>query len=249
MKKTVALELHKENIAVVTMQDTANRNIFSDALIHELIETLDELENKHKPSVMVLKGLPDVFSGGAEKETLIGLSEGRIHVKDLIISERLLNTPFPVIAAAEGHAVGGGLVMAVCCDIVIASMESRYGAVFMNMGFTPGMGCTTLLSDLVGPYIANEMMLTGKRFKGRELAAKGTNINYILPKAEVMDKAMDIALQISEKNIESVYLLKYALSAGKKKLLIDARVQEDFMHRLSFGFPETKETIKNFYAD
>jgi polyketide biosynthesis enoyl-CoA hydratase PksI len=249
VKKTVDLELHNDNIAVVTMQDTESRNVFSDALIHGLIDALDELENNHKPAVMVLKGLPDVFSGGAEKETLIGLSEGRIHVKDLIISERLLNTPFPIVAAAEGHAVGGGLIMAVCCDIVIASMESRYGAVFMNMGFTPGMGCTTLLQYLVGPYIANEMMLTGKRFKGRELAAKGTNINYILPKANVMDKAMDIALQISEKNIESVYLLKYALSAKKKKLLIDARVQEDFMHRMSFGFPETKETIKNFYAD
>ncbi len=249
MKKTVTLELLENNIALVTMQDTEHRNIFSDSLIHGLIDALDELESKHNPSVMILKGLPDVFSGGAEKETLIGLSEGRIHVKDLIISERLVNTPFPVIAAAEGHAVGGGLIMAVCCDIVIASMESRYGAVFMNMGFTPGMGCTTLLRELVGPYIANEMMLTGKRFKGRELSAKTTNINYILPKAQVMDKAMDIALQISEKNIESVYLLKYALSARKKKLLIDARVQEDFMHRLSFGFPETKETIKSFYAD
>ncbi len=249
MKKTVTLELLENNIALVTMQDTEHRNIFSDSLIHGLIDALDELESKHNPSVMILKGLPDVFSGGAEKETLIGLSEGRIHVKDLIISERLVNTPFPVIAAAEGHAVGGGLIMAVCCDIVIASMESRYGAVFMNMGFTPGMGCTTLLRELVGPYIANEMMLTGKRFKGRELSAKATNINYILPKAQVMDKAMDIALQISEKNIESVYLLKYALSARKKKLLIDARVQEDFMHRLSFGFPETQETIKNFYAD
>ena len=136
MKKTVTLELLENNIALVTMQDTEHRNIFSDSLIHGLIDALDELESKHNPSVMILKGLPDVFSGGAEKETLIGLSEGRIHVKDLIISERLVNTPFPVIAAAEGHAVGGGLIMAVCCDIVIASMESRYGAVFMNMGFT-----------------------------------------------------------------------------------------------------------------
>ncbi len=248
MKKTVDLVLREENIAVVTMQDTDTRNIFSDALIHGLIEAVDELENKHKPSVMILRGLPDVFSGGAEKETLIALSEGRIHVKDLLISERLVNTPFPVIAAAEGHAVGGGLLIAACCDIVIASMESRYGAVFMNMGFTPGMGCTTILSELVGPYIANEMMFTGKRYKGKELAGKGTNLNYILPKTEIMDKAMDIALQIAEKNIESVYLLKYALSAKKKKLLIDARLQEDFMHRLSFGFPETKKTIQDFYA-
>jgi len=249
VKSPVALELRENSIALVTMQDTEGKNVFSDRLIGALLEVLNDLEEKHRPTVMILRGLPEVFSAGAEKDTLIGLAEGKLHVKDLLISERLVNTQFPVIAALEGHAIGGGLVMAACCDVVVAAMESRYGAVFMNMGFTPGMGCTTLLQELVGPYIANEMMFTGKRFKGRELAGRGTNMNYILPRDEVMRKAMDVALQIAEKNIESVYLLKYALSARKKKLLIDARVQEDLMHRLSFGFPETKETIKNFYAE
>jgi polyketide biosynthesis enoyl-CoA hydratase PksI len=149
----------------------------------------------------------------------------------------------------EGHAMGGGLVLALCCDIVVASRESRYGAVFMNMGFTPGMGCTTLLQELVGPFIANEMMYTGKRFKGSELEKKSTNINYILPKADVMKKARDIALQISEKNVRSLQLLKYTMSAEKRKLLIQARLQEDMMHEISFKLPETKQKIKDLYAD
>ena len=139
--------------------------------------------------------------------------------------------------------------MALCCDIIIAARESRYGSVFMNMGFTPGMGCTTLLPELVGPYIANEMMYSGKRFRGKELAEKNTNINYIVPRAEVMKTARNIALQIAEKNIKSLYLLKYTLSARKKKLLIDARLQEDMMHQLSFGFPETKQIIESFYVE
>ncbi len=73
----------------------------------------------------------------------------------------------------------------------------------MQLGFTPGMGSTTLLPELVGPFIASEMMFSGKRFKGNELSGKSTNINYILPKEEIMPKAEDIALQISEKNIKS----------------------------------------------
>ena len=117
------------------------------------------------------------------------------------------------------------------------------------MGFPPGMGCTTLLPELVGSYVANEMMFTGKRFRGKELAEKGTNINYILPRERVFPKARDIALQIAEKNIQSIHLLKYALSARKKKLLIDARLQEDMMHRLSFAFPETRATIERFYVE
>ncbi|MAG13734.1 MAG: enoyl-CoA hydratase [Spirochaetales bacterium] len=249
MSKIVTLDVRSDGIAEVTMHDSERKNIFSEELIDGVIEAIDELEEKYQPPVMILKGLPDVFSGGGEKQTLLDLADGKLAVKDLLVSEKIINTSFPVIAAMEGHAVGGGLVMAVCCDIVIASRESRYGAVFMSMGFTPGMGCTTLLQELFGPYIANEMMLTAKRFKGRELVEKNTNINYILPKEQVVPKALDVALQIAEKNVKSVYLLKYALSARKKKLLIDARLQEDYMHRISFGFPETKEIIKSFYVE
>jgi polyketide biosynthesis enoyl-CoA hydratase PksI len=249
MKPAVDLEILNSGVAVISMQDTEQNNIFSDSLINGIISTIDRLEKEVKPPVAILKGIPNVFSGGADKETLLGLAEGKLLVKDLLISERLVNAEFPVIAAMEGHAIGGGLIMAVCCDIVIAAAESRYGTVFMNMGFTPGMGCTTLLQDMVGPYVANEMMFTGKRFKGSDLVQMGTNINYILPKEKVMPKAIDIAKQIAEKNKDSLYLLKYSLSARKKKLLIDARVQEDLMHRISFGFPSTKTTIKNFYVD
>ena len=63
-----------------------------------------------------------------------------------------------------------------------------------------------------------------------------------------MRKAEDIALQISENNIKSIYLLKNTLSAKKKKLLIEARLQEDLMHRISFAFPETKATIQDFFS-
>lgn len=246
MKKRIIIE-YKDDIASLKMNDEDKKNVFANDFIDELIEGLNEIEKK-EPKVMILYGLEDVFSSGAEKQNLVDLSEGKVHVKDLVISERLVGTPFPIIAAMEGHAVGGGFVMAACCDIVIAAQESRYGVVFMNLGFTPGMGCTKLLSGLVGTYLANEMMFTGKLYKGKELTGKGTNINYILPKAEIKAQAESIAARIGEKNKQSIYLLKYALSAEKKKLLIEARVQEDFMHRLTFPLPETKKAIEELYG-
>lgn len=248
MSGRVDLKVRENGVAVLSMNDVERNNIFADDFIHELVSALDHLE-ENPPRVCILRGLPGVFSGGAEKKNLVDLCEGKVHVKDLVISEKLVHSSFPVIAAMEGHAVGGGLVMGLCCDMIIAARESRYGVVFMSLGFTPGMGCTKLLSEMVGPYIASEMMLTGKKFKGKELAEKGTNINYILPKDQVMSKAEDLAAQIAEKNPKSVALLKYALSAPKKKLLVDARLQEDFMHKLSFGFPETRKTVEEFYAE
>lgn len=247
MSEKIVIRTSDEGIAYLQMNDIEGKNIFRDDFLDELLKGLDTI-SEIKPKVLILHGLDDVFSGGAEKELLIDLCDGKIKVKDLLVSEKLVNLNFPVIAAMEGHAVGGGLAMALCCDIVIAALESRYGAVFMSLGFTPGMGTTTLLQELMGPFIANEMMFTAKRFKGSELANKGTNINYILPKKDVMKKAEDIAVQISEKNAKSVHLLKYTLSTRKKKLLTEARLQEDMMHALSFGYPETRETIERFYA-
>jgi polyketide biosynthesis enoyl-CoA hydratase PksI len=247
MNDRVLLTMREDGTALLKMTDTERKNVFANDFIDEIVDALDRCENELKPKALVFAGLPEVFSAGAEKKNLLDLCDGKIHVKDLVISERLVNAPFPVIAAMEGHAVGGGLVMALCCDIVIAARESRYGVVFMSLGFTPGMGCTTLLRELVGPYIANEMMFTGRLFKGSELAQKATNINYILPRSEVMAKADDVARQISEKNVKSLYMLKYSLSAPKKKLLIEARLQEDLMHRLSFGFPETRKNIEDSY--
>lgn len=250
MKKNIYTTLDEKGIAELRMEDTEGKNIFNDAFIHGFLEALDELEGKKDGiKALILKGMPDIFCGGAEKQTLLDLCDGKIVVKDLIMSERLISVPFPVIAAMEGHAVGGGFVLGLCCDIVLAARESRYGAVFMNMGFTPGMGTTTLLKELVGPFIAKEMMFTGKRFKGSELEKKGIPINYILPRVEVYPKARDIALQISEKNIKSLQILKYTLSGDKRKMLVDARVQEDLMHTITFGLPETKKIIEDTYVE
>lgn len=242
----IAWQVDDKGIAVLKMQDVSRKNVFSHEFVESFIQALEQIEAR-EPAVMIIQGLDDVFSGGADKDSLMELANGKIVVRDLVISERLLNTRFPVISAMKGHAMGGGLVIGLCSDIVIMAQESRYGAVFMNMGFTPGMGTTTLLPLLFGPYVAGEMMLTGRRYKGKELEGRG-GINYILPKVQVEDKARDIALQIAEKNRKSVHLLKYTLAAPKKKLLIEARLQEDLMHTISFGYPETKAIIDELYA-
>ena len=250
MSGVIDLKVDGDGIAWVKMNDKKNKNIFSEQFIEDFLKTMNDLDNlSETPKVMVLQGLHDVFCAGADKDTLIALTEGRVVVKDLVLSERLVNLEFPIIAAVEGHAMGGGLAMATCCDIVVAARESRYGAVFMSMGFTPGMGTTTLLSELVGPFAASEMMYTAKRFKGSELERMGTNINRIVTKMRVIPVARDIARQIAEKNPKSIQLLKYTLSIRKKKLLMDARLQEDMMHRISFGFPETRGHIDDLYAE
>lgn len=249
MSELVDVVVASGGIAEVHMRDAKGRNILSQTFVPALLEALDGLDRDRSVKVAILRGLQDVFCGGGEKDTLLGLCDGRVTTQDLEVSERLLDVQVPVIAAMEGHAMGGGLVMAACCDMAVAARESRYGAVFMTMGFTPGMGCTTLLELLVGPFVASEMMFTGRRFRGSQLQERATNINYIVPREKVLASARDLAAQVAEQNVRPLRLLKHTLAARKKELLVRARLQEDLMHQLSFSFPETRATIEERYVE
>jgi polyketide biosynthesis enoyl-CoA hydratase PksI len=249
MTNIISVDGIGDGVVFLKLNDVSRKNTFTDDFIESFIAALKEIEEKGGTKALVIHGLPDVFCAGADKKNLLALCDGAVHVKDLAVSRRLLDVPFPVIAAMEGHAVGGGLMLAVCCDMVVAARESRYGASFMELGFTPGMGCTRLVEQLVGPYVAAEMMYTARLFKGSELAEKGANFNAIVPRKEVLKTATDMAKRIGEKNRESLYLLKYALVSRRKKMLIDAQVHEDLMHRISFAFPETRATIEAIYKE
>lgn len=234
-------------IYALHLQDVDNQNIFRDEFLDALMATLAEAAALPDLKVLIMRGLSDVFAGGADRENLLALADGKVHVKDLIVPERLLEFPMPIIGAAEGHAIGGGLVLLLCCDMAVIAEQSRYGANFMNMGFTPGMGCTTLLPMLCGPFVASEMMLTGKRFKGRELVGR-TSINRIVPKADVFETALDIARQIAEKDRGALEYLKAALALPKRHALLEARNREDLMHRLTFGAPGMRQRILDAYG-
>jgi polyketide biosynthesis enoyl-CoA hydratase PksI len=98
-------------VSFLKMDDAQGRNIFSPEFIAEFLQALDLLEHERRTKALVLCGLEDVFCGGAEKQALLDLCEGKAAVRDLVICERLLDVPFPVIAAMEGHAIGGGLAV------------------------------------------------------------------------------------------------------------------------------------------
>jgi polyketide biosynthesis enoyl-CoA hydratase PksI len=143
----------------------------------------------------------------------------------------------------EGHAIGGGLALGVCADIVLISRENSYGCTFMNMGFTPGMGTTRMLEHVMGPAIANELMFTGKCFKGAEFVGR-SSFNYILPRSEVYPKALDLASRIAEKPRFALTTLKQNIAQSRKFIYERAFEQEAEMHRLTFAQPDIADLIR-----
>ncbi len=243
----VSLEIVEDGIAVLSLQDEEQKNTFHEAMIEELLACLDQLAKDQRARVCIVRGLPEVFCAGAHQDLLRGLAQGEQAASDITLPKFVLDQPIPLIAAMEGHAVGGGLALGLCCDMVLMARESRYGCSFMNMGFTPGMGTTRLVQLAVGEYMANEMMYGGQFFRGSHFE-RCAGINYVLPRARVMVKAMQLARRIADKPRPALETLKRYLSMPRRKAFEETRTIETFMHQICFSSPETQQRIEENYA-
>ena len=237
-----------EGIACVQMQDDPGKNGFSEAFVAELRHQLEGVATDPAVKVVVLTGLPDVFAAGAPKELLRKLAQGQILPSDILLSKALLDVPVPTISAMEGHATGGGLALGICADIVIIARESRYGASFMNLGFTPGMGTTKLLEHVLSRAVAHELMYTGEYRRGSEFAGR-SGVNHIVPKADVRTKAFDVAAQIADKPRVALETLKRALSVGRRQAFEQSRTLETMMHEITFSQDEILRRIEESYVE
>lgn len=248
VEKIERVDLHKleEGIAVLSLQDELHKNTFHDLFVKQLLARLDRIASDDSIRVCVVRGLPEVFCAGAHQDVLLELAEGKLAATDIVLSKAMLDIPVPTIAAMEGHAVGGGLALGLCCDMVLMARGSRYGCSFMNMGFTPGMGTTRLLQLAVGEYVANEMMFGGQMFRGSHFL-NHPGVNYVLPKGQVFNKAVQLARRIAEKPRPALELLKRYLSLPRRQAFEETRTIESLMHQLCFARPETKERILENY--
>ncbi len=246
-KELIKLSYDSNGIANLQMLDVAAKNGFTTPFVEELVHYLQLLKFNEDYKVLLITGLPDVFCSGADLDTLVRLCKKEIKPVDIVLSKMLLDIPVPIIAAMEGHAIGGGLALGVCADIAILAEESRYGCSFMNMGFTPGMGITKLMEHYMSPAVAQEMQYTGNFYLGKSLIGK-TNFNYILPKAEVLEKAQSLAEAMAEKPRKALTVLKRYQSMERRKMFEETFSIETMMHELTFNEEEILKTIQDNYV-
>ena len=140
----------------------------------------------------------------------------------------------PVIAAMQGHAIGGGLGLAVVCDLRVANADARYGANFVQLGLHPGMATTYLLPRLMGVPRAVEFLLTGRIVSGAEAADCGL-ANHAVAADDVLPRAREIAGEIARAAPLAVRWTKQSIysgldwdprSAARHEALVQSRTAE-----------------------
>jgi enoyl-CoA hydratase/carnithine racemase len=160
--------------------------------------------------------------------------------------ERIFNVKIPVIAAVSGYALGGGFELALMCDIIIASRSAVFGFPEVNLGIMPGMGGTQLLTGIVGPKIAGEIIMTGEFFSAVR-ALELNIVSQITEDNELMKAAMALAKKIAQKSSMSTRLIKEAIRAAQNQGLTSGMRAERLMFRSLFSTDAKKNGIQDFF--
>jgi len=232
-----------EGIATITLNRPEALNAFGKEVVEEIIHALEDVKNDENVRVVVLTGSGEkAFSAGADIKAMTGMTP--LKARELsLMGERLClaleNLEKPVIAALNGYALGGGLEVAMSCDLRIASENARVGQTEINIGLIPGWGGTQRLTRLVGRTKAKELVFTGKIIDAKTAEQLGL-INIVAPPDKFKETVRQFALELASKAPVAVRVAKALINKGADIGLDSALALE----REGFGVVASTEDLK-----
>jgi len=233
-------------IGVVQLNRPKVLNALSFEVMSELVSGLEELDRDAGVRVIILTGGERAFAAGADlaeisQATPVDLVLGR----RFELWDRIRKISKPIIAAVNGYCVGGGIELAMNCDLIVASETATFGQPEVNVGIIPGAGGTQRLPRIVGKYKAMEMILTGKPISADEAHRIGL-VNHVVPPESLMEEAKKIATDIASKPPISIRFAKEAiLKAQDTTLEVGLEFERKAFYML-FATEDGKEGMKAF---
>ncbi|MCG8565043.1 MAG: enoyl-CoA hydratase/isomerase family protein [Desulfobacterales bacterium] len=234
------------NIALIRLNRPENRNSMDGETLPAFQRALEKVKADPKIRCLVITGSGSSFCGGADFKSGV-LDKGELPLNESLMA---VYQPFldvgkirvPVIAAMNGHAVGGGLGLALMCDIRVAGSKAKYGANFARLGLHSGMAISYILPRLVGLARANELLFTGRIISGRTALDMGL-VNYAVEADQVMEKAMELAREIAGAAPYAVRMMKQSILHGLDWAPEDAARQEAVIQSRTFEMEDSQEGI------
>lgn len=234
-------------VGAITMRRPDNRNSMTAELLDAFADAAARARADEGARCVIVTGEGRSFSAGADFKSQIQRagSGTQPHERSYAMYEpflSILDIEVPVIAALNGHAVGGGFGLALACDIRVAAEEAKYGANFARLGLTPGMAITYALPRLVGASAAAELLYTGRLVRGDEAVRLGL-ASRAVPAEEVFDAALETAGEIAANAPAAVRATKELLRDGLGWELRAAARREAFAQAESVATEDAKEGI------
>ncbi|WDP84629.1 MAG: enoyl-CoA hydratase/isomerase family protein [Desulfobacter sp.] len=223
----------KGKIAVITLNRPENRNSMDRETMPGFQKILGQVKQDRELRCLIITGSGTTFCSGPDFKSGVIKQDAPLPNKALLdLYQPFLDVgtlKIPVIAAVNGHAIGGGLGLALMCDIRVVNRQAKMGANFARLGLHSGMAISYTLPRLVGLAKANELLFTGSIFTGEQAFSMGL-VNYAVDKDEVMEKAMAIAREIALCAPVAVQMMKHSIYQGldwnpEKAAEMEAHVQ------------------------
>jgi enoyl-CoA hydratase len=247
----VALE-RTGQVAIVTIQRPDKLNALNALVLRELTQVFQSLVDTAQADepirAAVLTGAGKAFVAGADIAAMAAMGP----VEALRFAEAghqlgalLESAPFPVIAAVNGFALGGGCELALACDFIYAAEGAKLGQPEVNLGILPGFGGTQRLMRRVGIARARELIYTGDMITAEQALAIGL-VNAVFPAAELLDRARETALKIASRGPLAVAASKRVMLRGESLDLAAANELEAQTFAALFGSEDQKTGMKAF---
>ena len=225
--KNIIVSVDK-HLGLLTLNRQKENNSLSVETSKEIYEGLKELEMKTLVRAVLIQGNKKNFSPGADIKELSGLNaESAKSIKLFDFFDKIKEINIPIIAAVEGYALGGGMELALLCDIIIASKESKFGQPEINLGLVPGMGGTQRLKYYLGKHNANLLCMTGGLISSQRAYELGL-VSILLDQKNFSREAIKFAGTIAQKPKSSLIEIKRLIS---NNLSIDTNLEQE---RISF---------------
>ena len=232
-----------DGVATITLNRPEALNAFSKDVVEEVLLALEDIKNDENVRVVILTGAGEkAFSAGADIKAMIGMNALKARELSLMGEKLCLaleNLEKPVVAALNGYALGGGLEVAMSCDLRVASETAKMGQTEINIGLIPGWGGTQRLTRLVGKTKAKELVLTGKTVDAKTAEQLGI-VNMVVPADKFREAVRQFALDLAAKAPVAVKVAKALINKGEDIGLESALALE----REGFGVVASTEDLQ-----
>ncbi|MFB7033916.1 enoyl-CoA hydratase [Bacillus altitudinis] len=207
----------QDHIGIMTLNRPAQANALSAAMLEEINQTIQEIKHDANIRCLLMTGAgAKVFCAGADLKERRLMTEQEAKEAVLTIQQTFTDIeslPVPVIAVINGHALGGGLELALACDLRIARAGATLGLPETGLAILPGAGGTQRLSRLIGPGKAKEMIFTGTSLRAEEAVQIGL-IERISTADSLMNDAITLAKQITKNGPIALKEAKQAIQSS-----------------------------------
>lgn len=243
--KNIDLE-NKDGTAWVYINRPEQRNSLNKATLLELIDAFKSINEDTTTKVAVLTGRGKVFVGGADLKELVSmdaidyLEYGNLYNT---LNKMIRENEKPVICAVNGHALGGGNVLVLSTDIIVAADNAKLAVPEINLGI---FGGASILPSIIGRYRAAELVLMGEAYTAQRAYEMGL-VNRVVPADELINVVNEIAEKIKDKSSLAVRMAKKALNIGNR---YDVNTASDFqlpIMSLLYSGHDQKEGMQAFF--